>query len=73
MVKVENDCCGCAVPGYPCRGESCSLRHVKHYYCDDCGNEIDIEYDNLYQYSDKEQLCEECLLARFEKVKEQNE
>ena len=31
MVKYENDCIGCAAPGYPCLGESCRYRNVKHF------------------------------------------
>lgn len=56
MKKIENDCCGCASPAYPCRGSSCPLRSVEHFYCDKCGSEA-----KLYEYDGKE-LCEECLL-----------
>lgn len=41
MRRFENDCCGCAVPGYPCLGPSCPNRHVEHIYCDVCGEDID--------------------------------
>lgn len=27
MIMIENDSCGCAVPAYPCLGDSCLLRH----------------------------------------------
>lgn len=67
MVREENDCCSCATPGYPCIGESCSLRHAKHYYCDCCKNEFNVA--DLYDY-DGEQLCEDCLLEKVPKVKE---
>lgn len=60
MIKYENDCCGCATPGYPCLGSSCALRHVKHYYCDKCGNDV----EELYYYDDKG-LCEECAIEVF--------
>lgn len=63
MVKVENDCCGCAVPGYPCLGESCELRHIEHYYCDMCGEETDILYD-----FDDELLCRECAYEAFDTI-----
>ena len=53
MVKYEDECCGCAVPAYPCRGESCGNRHVKHLYCDDCGADVERLYDGL---------CDECFL-----------
>lgn len=62
MRKIENDCCDCAVPGYPCRGEHCSRRRVPHFYCDSCGEEA-----LLYHY-EGEELCEGCLLDKFEKV-----
>lgn len=67
MVREENDCCGCATPGYPCIGESCNLRHAKHYYCDCCKSEV--SEGELYDY-DGEQLCEDCLLEKVPKVKE---
>ena len=41
MVKFENHCCDCAVPGYPCMGARCPLRSVPVYYCDECGKEVD--------------------------------
>ena len=68
MIREENDCCDCAVPGYPCRGESCPLRHVKHYYCDCCKAEVDMQWEKLYE-CDGEQLCIDCLLERFPEVK----
>ena len=45
-IRYENDCCGCAVPAYPCLGESCPLQHQKHYYCDNCHEEA----DKLYRF-----------------------
>ena len=62
MIKIENHCCDCAVPGYPCRGESCPLRRVKVRYCDHCGEELDEVYE-----VDDEELCEECLKDKFRK------
>lgn len=59
MQRIENDCVDC---GLPCLGDSCRYRNVPHYYCDCCGYE-----DKLYYY-DSEELCEECLLKRFEVV-----
>ena len=58
-VKYENECCDCAVPGYPCRGSSCPLRNVAHYYCDKCGDET-----TLYE-KDGEQLCADCILKDY--------
>ena len=59
MQRIENDCVGCELY---CLGNSCPNRNVPHYYCDDCGRE-----DKLYYY-DSEELCEECLLKKFEVV-----
>ena len=64
MIRVENDCCGCAVPAYPCLGDSCPLRHQKHYYCDSCGDEVEELY---YGISGKE-LCDDCALGELEVV-----
>ena len=61
MKKTENHCCGCAVPGYPCR--DCGLKRVEVYYCDKCKEEID---DDVYE-SDGEELCEYCLLKKYRK------
>ena len=60
MTRCENHCCGCASPGYPCLGISCSLRRVEVHYCDHCGEEIEEIYD-----VDGEELCEECLKDMF--------
>ena len=35
MIKTENDCVGCDY----CY--NCGLKYSKHYYCDECGEEID--------------------------------
>lgn len=64
MIKIENDCCDCAVPAYPCLGYSCPLRHQKHYYCDNCHDEVRELY---YGISGKE-LCAECALEELEVV-----
>lgn len=42
--KVFNECCDCAVPGYPCLGEYCSRRRVKRYFCDRCDEQVEDEY-----------------------------
>lgn len=60
MTKIENDCCNCASPGYPCLGSSCVLTKVPHHYCDECGEEAP-----LYDYEGKE-LCGDCILNKFE-------
>ena len=63
MIRFENECCSCAVPGYPCLGISCPNRHVKHFYCDDCGNDV----ETLYRFEDKE-LCLDCIEKGLEVV-----
>ena len=60
MTKIENHCCDCATPGYPCIGNACHLRKVVVHYCDRCGEELDDIYD-----VDDEELCEECLKENF--------
>ena len=62
MIKIENHCCDCAVPGYPCLGSSCPNRHVEVHYCDKCGEEIEEIFE-----ADCEELCEECLKEKFRK------
>lgn len=63
MITYENECCGCAVPGYPCIGSACPNRNVPHMYCDMCGEEV----EKLYKY-DGEEICEDCLLSNFESI-----
>lgn len=62
----EDDCCQCAVPGYPCTGEH---KRVPHYYCDgkDCGEEF--SPSELYDF-DGDMLCVDCLVKQFRKVSE---
>jgi hypothetical protein len=61
--RIENHCCDCAVPGYPCLGSACPNTRVVVYYCDKCRFEID---DEIYEV-DGEELCEECLKDMFRK------
>lgn len=63
MVTYENECCDCAVPGYPCLGDSCPNRHVKHYYCDECGEDV----EKIYRF-EGEELCLDCIEKRLEVV-----
>lgn len=58
--RLENHCCECAAPGYPCRGELCSRRRVKVHYCDRCEYELEKVY-----FVGGEELCEECLKDMF--------
>ena len=63
MLKVENRCCECATPGYPCLGTTCPNRNVEVYYCDKCGEEIE---GDIYDDGEQE-LCESCLLDKYRK------
>lgn len=45
MIKYENHCCSCAVPGYPCMGNSCPNVNVPVVYCDCCDDDVHAEYD----------------------------
>ena len=54
MIKVVNNCVGCAMGCIHCGKE-----HEIEYICDECGDEA----DELYEYYG-EQLCLECLKAR---------
>lgn len=55
MLRIENHCCDCAVPGYPCLGSSCPNRRVEVHYCDRCGDELEsiLEFEG-------EELCNSC-------------
>jgi len=57
MIVVEDRCCDCAVPGYPCRGNSCRLRHYPAIYCDVCGCEISEDENHEF---DGQDLCQDC-------------
>ena len=63
MIKYENECYGCATESYPCLGNICPNRNVKHLYCDRCGDEC----DELYVF-DGEELCEDCLKNSLERI-----
>ena len=66
MRKIENRCCDCATPGYPCLGSACPLVRVEVYYCDnpECGAEL--PPGEIYE-ADGDDLCENCLKERFRK------
>lgn len=64
MIVEENRCCDCAVPAYPCLGDSCSLRHCRVLYCDNCKDEV----DKLYIGLSGRELCAECTLEELEVV-----
>lgn len=60
MIKYENDCVEC---GKDCLS-GCPYQNVAYFYCDECKEDV----ETLYNY-DGEELCEDCLLNRFEKVR----
>lgn len=63
MIKYENHCCDCAVPAYPCIGDSCPRMNVPVYYCDcyDCDNHA--EYD-----IDGDHYCKDCAKTYLKEV-----
>ena len=58
MITYENECCDCATPAYPCLGDICSNRKVKHCICDECGDDVDELWDGL---------CRDCFLEASKK------
>jgi hypothetical protein len=62
MVKIENHCCDCATPSYPCRGSSCPLRREEVHYCDECKREIE---EREIVHVDGEEYCEDCFNELF--------
>ena len=60
MIKIMDECCDCANGAYPCLGESCEKRHVKHLICDQCNADAETLYD-----VEGKQLCESCLETQF--------
>ena len=63
MIKYENHCCDCAVPGYPCVGNSCPHVNVPVYYCDYCNNNAYAEYD-----IEGSHYCEDCAKIYLKEV-----
>lgn len=61
MIRYENQCCGCATPGYPCVGRTCSFRNAPVYYCDFCGEQTTCLYS-----IEGEHYCDECAQAYLE-------
>ena len=61
-VCYENECVSCPKE-IGCLGQMCPRRKVKKLYCDECQDES----DKLYIFGNEE-LCEECLLKRFEVI-----
>lgn len=71
MVRIENHCCDCAVPGYPCRGYLCENRRVEVHYCDRCKEEI---YDDgeIFVDDDGRELCECCRDELYDDMEEES-
>lgn len=63
-VYREDECCGCATESYPCLGSACPNRNVIYRVCDKCEEDV----DELYE-TENGQLCAECVLGMFEKVR----
>lgn len=61
MKIIENECLNCP-PEIGCMGDTCPNKNVARFYCDECGEE-----EILYCY-DGEELCQDCLLRRFDKI-----
>ena len=66
MKQIENECLGCTSFGLPCKGSSCSNKHVARFYCDNCGAE-----ETLYNFDDEE-LCLSCIIEKLEIVEGSN-
>ena len=66
MERIENHCCDCAAPGYPCMGNACPNRNVKVFYCGKCDPDCQWPLDEVYEV-DGEILCLECLKDKFRK------
>lgn len=64
MKRIENFCCGCATPNYPCRGARCPNRNVTVYYCDKCDPKCEAPLEEVFEVDGKE-LCEDCLKEMF--------
>lgn len=68
MITHQNDCSGCAVPGYPCWGVLCEYANRPQYICDCCKEEV--EPGELYWLDDR-QLCGQCVLENLEVVRDE--
>ena len=64
MTRIENHCCDCAAPGYPCRGNLCPLTSVEVIYCDRCGEQINP--DEVVRVEELD-LCMDCVAAIAER------
>ena len=63
MVVFEDECVGC---GTYCI--NCGRKHTPHYYCDECGEELD--YDEVNDLEGNIHYCCECS-RKFEDEEEE--
>ena len=63
MVKYESECVGCSTIFHNCMGSACPYNSVPHFYCDECGDDV----EELYEF-DGEELCIDCIKGRLDKV-----
>lgn len=63
MIRHENHCCDCAVPGYPCIHNECPRVSVPVYYCDYCGDDSYAKYE-----INGEHFCEEHAIETFKEM-----
>ena len=69
-IVFEDECIGCP-PGMGCLGSACPNKKVKHYYCDKCEQEF--EPEELFIDEDDKELCDECLLSKYDTVAQREE
>ena len=62
-VVYEDECVSCHRE-LGCLGNSCPNKNVPHLICDKCHEDV----DDLYE-TENGQLCAECVLEMFEKVR----
>lgn len=65
MLRIEDECVGC-----PQGCINCGRRHVTRLYCDECETEVSEPSD--LRWFDGKQLCEKCILDKFEEVREED-
>lgn len=59
MVVYEDECVGCP-QGMGCLGSSCPNRNVPYFYCDKCGEELDIDHMHGDPESKTGHYCDKC-------------
>lgn len=68
MVKIEDFCCGCDVPSYPCLGSNCPNKNVEVHFCDKCEGDS----EKFFGLDSNEELCFECFLEKYSDVVKNN-